>query len=293
VAIVLFSHIDPSTGGYKVSVLQPMQGGSGGRPTKDGIDGVNFSAGTLRNVPTEAIELEAPVFVNRYMLVEDAAPGEHRGGTGVELQFTCLAAEAIVTARGMDRFMLRPYGRIGGVAGALGRCTLDPGTPDARENGKIDRLELERGDVVRIVSPGGGGFGPAMRRDPAKVLTDVANGLLTVAAAESHYGVIVANGAVDTAATSAARAAAPADTAEFVFGPERTGYETTLPGAVQDLVARLLASRPSAVRFFARGRIYGLLSRQPNLLKQDTAALEAALSTELDHVLRADVAAMA
>ena len=57
VAIVLFSYIDPSTGGYKVSVLQPMQGGSGGRPSKDGIDGVNFSAGhACAHVPTEAIE---------------------------------------------------------------------------------------------------------------------------------------------------------------------------------------------------------------------------------------------
>src|SRR5690606_36676347 len=108
VAIVLFSYVDPATGNYQVSVLQPMQGGSGGRPGKDGIDGVNFSAGTLRNVPTEAIELEAPVFVRRYMLVEEASPGEYRGGTGVVLEFTCLAAEAIVTARGMDRFKIRP-----------------------------------------------------------------------------------------------------------------------------------------------------------------------------------------
>ncbi|HUN46819.1 MAG TPA: hydantoinase B/oxoprolinase family protein, partial [Stellaceae bacterium] len=46
VAIVLFSHLNPLSGTYNVSVLQPMQGGCGGRPSKDGIDGVNFSAGS-------------------------------------------------------------------------------------------------------------------------------------------------------------------------------------------------------------------------------------------------------
>ncbi len=154
VAIVLFSYIDPSTGSYKVSVLQPMQGGSGARPAKDGIDGVNFSAGTLRNVPTEAIELEAPVYVERYMLEDEAAIGEYRGGSAVVLEFRCLAAEAIVTARGMDRFKIRPNGRIGGEPGALGSCTLNPGTDRERPHGKIEMLSLEYGDVVRISSPG-------------------------------------------------------------------------------------------------------------------------------------------
>src|SRR5581483_4628970 len=126
VAIVLLSHLDPHTGAYKVNVLQPMQGGSGGRPTKDGIDGVNFSAGSLRNVPTEAIELEAPVFVTRYMLSEDTAAGRYRGGAAVTFEFQVSAPNTIVTARGMDRFRIRPWGRKGGQPGTLGETLLNP-----------------------------------------------------------------------------------------------------------------------------------------------------------------------
>ncbi len=293
VAIVLFSYIDPQTGGYQVSVLQPMQGGSGGRPTKDGIDGVNFSAGTLRNVPTESIELEAPVFVKRYMLDDKAAPGEYRGGCGVVLEFTCLASEAIVTARGMDRFMLRPYGRKGAAAGPLGSCLLDPGTRKERHIGKIDKLELQRGDVVRIVSPGGGGYGEPTRRDPALVLADMRNGFVTEPQARDIYAVAIVGGAVDDALTTRLRAqreARPME--EFTFGEERIAYETLFRPELQDLVARLLAPRPAAVRQYARGRLYAAIEADPAMIDLPKAELETLLTERLDRVLATGAAAM-
>ena len=289
VAIVLFSHIDPATGTYKVSVLQPMQGGSGARPTMDGIDGVNFSAGTLRNVPTEAIELEAPVFVRRYMLDETASPGEFRGGTGVVLEFTCLAAEAIVTARGMDRFMLRPYGREGGAAGGLGSCVLDPGSERERTNGKIDMLRLQRGDVVRIVSPSGGGFGQPFRRDPANVLADWADGLLTKQVARDVYGVVIEDGAVDETATARERETMPAKPEPFDFGAERTAYEAVFSPALQDLVAELLAGRPPAVRQYARGQLYRFVQSQSHVTADE---MTAALKQELGRVLATGAAVL-
>jgi len=138
VAIVLLAHLDAETGNYKVNVLQPMQGGCGGRPTKDGIDGVNFSAGSLRNVPTESIELEAPVFVKRYMLIDDVAAGEHRGGAGVVFEFQVDAPNTIITARGMERFHVRPWGRAGAEPGTLASAVANPGTPHERDIGKID-----------------------------------------------------------------------------------------------------------------------------------------------------------
>ncbi len=294
VAIVLFSYIDPATGGYQVSVLQPMQGGSGGRPSKDGIDGVNFSAGTLRNVPTEAIELEAPVFVRRYMLLEDAAPGEYRGGAGVLLEFTCLASEAIVTARGMDRFHLQPYGRMGAVPGPVGTCTLDPGTDHERPHGKIDRLELQRGDVVRMTSPGGGGFGPALRRKPRLVLTDVRNGIVSEAEAREAYGVVIRCDDVDEAATAELRTTM-LETAcheEFTFGAERTRYERLLSPRIQDVAADLLAKRAPAVRQYARGRLYAIIEKDPWITELSPSELVARLAEELDRILATGVAAL-
>ena len=253
VAIVLFSHLDPGTGTYKVSVLQPMQGGCGGRPTKDGIDGVNFSAGSLRNVPTESIELEAPVFVERYMLSDDAAAGEYRGGAGVVFEFRCLASDAIVTARGMDRFKLRPFGRKGAEPGTLGSAVLNPDTAKARTLNKIDILKLQAGDVVRIVSPGGGGYGDPSARDPDAVRRDAENGFRTGAGAEDP-------------------------STEFVFGPERAAYEAMLTPALQDTLARLLKLKPISARQYLRGRIYQVACDDPALAALDGDALEAALA---------------
>lgn len=295
VAIVLYSHLDSRTGGYRVNVLQPMQGGCGGRPTKDGIDGVNFSAGSLRNVPTESIELEAPIVVNRYMLADKVSPGRHRGGSGVVFEFQSLAPNAIVTARGMDRFKLRPYGRKGGHPGSLGQTLVNPGTPGETDIGKIDILKLNPGDVVRITAPGGAGYGDPLDRDPAMVLIDVENGFVSTAEAGEVYGVALVDGRVDDAGTRELRERLRnrRSSEEFTFGPERTAYETRLPSAVQDLVAELLAAYPAATRQFLRDRLYARIEGDAAFASQPTAALRRELQAQLDATMTEGRSAMA
>jgi N-methylhydantoinase B len=256
-SIVLLSHLDAQTGQYKVNVLQPMQGGSGGRPTKDGIDGVNFSAGSLRNVPTESIELEAPVLVKRYMLAEHVAAGRFRGGTGVVFEFEVFAANTIVTARGMDRFRIRPWGRKGGRPGTLGRTLLNAGRTTERDIGKIDVLKLAPGDTVHIVSPGGGGYGEPLDRDAELVRKDVSDGFVSPEEAFNVYGLVLEGGKVDLTKTVARRAELRSMAAEeFVFGEERANYERRLPCAVQDAVAGVLLHYPPALRHFLKERLY-------------------------------------
>jgi N-methylhydantoinase B len=295
VAIVLYSHLDPRTGGYNVNVLQPMQGGCGARPTKDGIDGVNFSAGSLRNVPTESIELQAPITVNRYMLADAAAPGRYRGGSGVVFEFESRAPNAIVTARGMDRFKLRPYGRKGGHPGSLGETLVNPGTADERDIGKIDILRLDPGDVVRITAPGGAGYGDPLDRDPELVRTDVENGFVGLEEARETYGVALRDGALDGAATAARRAALRnrRTSEEFVHGPERAAYEQRLPPAIQDLVAALLGSYPAATRQFLRDRLYECIERDAALKTGDQAALRRRLASLLEALMQGRAAAPA
>src|SRR5256712_8790749 len=261
VAIVLLSHLDGETGTYKVNVLQPMQGGCGGRPTKDGIDGVNFSAGSLRNVPTESIELEAPVFVRRYMLLDDVAPGRWRGGAGVVFEFQVNAPDTIITARGMERLRLRPWGRMGAGPGSVSGTVVNPGTPSEEVVGKIDVLKLAPGDVVRIVSPGGGGYGDPFERDPEMVRQDVANGFVSTRDAREVYGVVLGDGAaVDTEATRRCRSArGRPQHASFSFGPEREAYERRLPPEVQDVVATELLAYPGSSRHFLKERVYDSL----------------------------------
>jgi N-methylhydantoinase B len=274
VAIVLLSHLDASTGNYKVNVLQPMQGGCGGRPTKDGIDGVNFSAGSLRNVPTESIELEAPIFVKRYMLRDEVAAGRYRGGAGVVFEFQVNTPNTVITARGMERFRFQPWGRVGAGPGASGQTLVDPDEPNARVIGKIDVLKLEPGTTVRILSPGGGGYGDPLDRDPAAVAKDVADGLVTTVEAHDEYGVVLVNGGLDVAATERRRDArgttrtAPA----FSFGKEREQYESRFPPALQDAVAAELMTYSASSRHFLKEQVFDVLAAEP-LLEDDPVAL--------------------
>ncbi len=295
VAIVLYSHLDLRTGGYSVNVLQPMQGGGGGRPTKDGIDGVNFSAGSLRNVPTESIELEAPIVVNRYMLVDKAAAGRYRGGSGVIFEFQSLAPNAIVTARGMDRFKLRPYGRKGAHPGSLGQTLVNPGTAQEKDIGKIDILKLNPGDVVRITAPGGAGYGDPLDRDPDAVRIDIDNGIVTKEEAAEVYGVAVTDDGVDAAGTEVLhdRLKNRRSSEEFVFGSERTEYETRLPHAIQDLVAELLTAFPAATRQYLRDRLYDRIVGNTKILGQPVPAIRRELLGLLEEAMAQGKSAMA
>jgi N-methylhydantoinase B len=258
-AIILLSSPDPATGRYRLNVLQPMLGGSGARSTKDGIDGINFSAGSLRNVPTETIEREAGIFVRRYMLTENPAPGRFRGGTGIHFEFQVFSPASIVTARGMERLTLRAWGRDGGTPGTPGRATVNPGTPGEREIGRIDILKLGPGDVLRVVTPTGAGYGDPLERDSTLVLRDVRNGFLSSERARDDYGVVLRGEGVDEAATAALRAAlgqARPGPAPFLFGPERLAYEARFPEPLQDLVAEALLRLPVPFRHYLKEEIY-------------------------------------
>jgi len=99
-------------------------------------------------------------------------------------------------------------GVAGGQPGRLGRILLNPGTPEARELPTLaDNIMLKRGDVIRIESAGGGGWGDPFARDPAAVARDVRTGYVSIEAARRDYGVIVdpKTLSVDADATAACR----------------------------------------------------------------------------------------
>jgi N-methylhydantoinase B len=259
-SIFLLRVADPESGGSKVSVIQPLCGGSGGRPTKDGIDAIDFSLGFLRNIPVETIETDMPVRIRRYRLRADSGgPGRYRGGVGVEIEMQVLAPEATVTARAMDRYVFRPWGRLGGRPGARGYTLLNPGTEHEREIGKIDVLQLGYGDVLRIGTPGGGGYGDPLERDPAEIAADVRRGLVGAASAGRDYGIVFgSDGAVDPAATQAARAhlrASRGPRADFDFGSERVEYEQLWSDALVTALNRALEPYRPRMRTLLRERV--------------------------------------
>jgi N-methylhydantoinase B len=263
-SIFLLRVPDMETGQSKVSVIQPLCGGSGGRPNKDGIDGIEFSIGFLRNIPVESIETDMPVRIRRYALRPDSGgAGRTRGGAGLEIEMKLLAPEATVTSRAMDRYTFRPWGRLGGRPGARGYTLLNPGTPSEKDIGKIDVLTLNYGDVLRIGTPGGAGYGDPLEREPESVVQDIRKGVLTRPHAAREYGVAVnADLTIDVAETRRLReelTAARGPARDFDFGPEREHYEEIWSDAFVTELNRILLPYPPRLRTLLRERLCRLV----------------------------------
>lgn len=252
--MVVASVFDPLTGRNNVSVIQPVHGGAGGSRDHDGIDGTEPSAGHLRNTPTEILESEIPVVIRRYGLDPDSAgAGRRRGGMGIRLDFQTFTPGTVVTLRGIDRFKFRPWGFLGGRAGAKGRLLLNPDSPQERDQGKADVLRIGPGDIVSVRSPAGGGYGSPLRRAPELVAEDVRSGLVSRDAAGELYGVVIADGHLDLVATERLRKdlGGRGRDVQFDFGPERESHESAWSRSMYDALNRLLAELPQGLRPYA------------------------------------------
>jgi len=168
----VFSGVDPRTGQYYV-YLETIGGGSGARALKDGLDGVQVHITNTSNRPVECLEMEYPLLVEEYGLVEGSGgPGRFRGGLGLRRTIRVLAGEATFLGT-LDRASVAPWGLFGGGEGGKGGVVLNAGRPSERRLGsKVAGLRLVEGDAVTIVTPGAGGYGPPAERDPALIERD-------------------------------------------------------------------------------------------------------------------------
>jgi N-methylhydantoinase B len=155
----------------------------------------------------------------------------------------------------MERFRFAPWGLQGGRAALRSCAFVNQGRSDERQVGKIDVLELRRGDVFTIETPGGGGFGSPFERDPAAVLTDVKLGLVSEKSALSDYGVVVCGGVLDLHATAVARSAAHGPADKFDVGEERVAWERVFPDATVIALNQSLQEKPLFERTAARQRL--------------------------------------
>ena len=188
--------------------VEVNEGSYGARRTKDGLDAVDNLMANTRNVPCEEIEMRFPLRVERYELRPDPpGAGEQRGGIGAVRDVRFLA-DGFLSCNG-DRTLEAPKGIFGGADGLPAQIVKNPGGPDEeRLPSKSTGRRLKAGDVIRIVGPNAGGYGNPMHRDPQRVATDVADGLISVETAHDVYGVVLdpATGTVDQAATARRRA---------------------------------------------------------------------------------------
>ncbi len=159
-----FGGIDPRSGA-SFAYYETMGGGAGAGPQGDGASGIHCHMSNTLNTPIEALEFALPVRVRRYALRHGSGgAGGHRGGDGLirELEFLAPARVTILS----ERRKRAPYGLAGGSPGQPGANILIPGdgSPPRSLPGKVS-LDVQAGDVLRIETPGGGGWGTILPED--------------------------------------------------------------------------------------------------------------------------------
>ncbi|MBP1842701.1 N-methylhydantoinase B [Rhizobium petrolearium] len=183
--------------------------GYGARPDADGIDAVYFVA--QENYPVEFLEVGYPVRLRTYGIVRDSGgAGKFRGGCGIIREYEILAEDLLLAVR-IDSVKNPPWGIHGGMGGGTGRVTVNPGKPGERILAPLsDGNKLVKGDILRMETGGGGGYGHPFDRRLDAVLEDVLGGFVSAEAAERLYGVVMNGNRIDEAATVALRANRPA-----------------------------------------------------------------------------------
>ena len=127
----------------------------------------------------EMIESDVPVTFMGYGLVPGSGgAGRHRGGLGLTRAWRIDAETATFTGQ-MDRFRFRPYGLAGGEAGAAGQLVLIRDGREQALHSKVANMRLFKGDIIRLVTSGGGGLGPPSERSAEDGARDHALGYTT------------------------------------------------------------------------------------------------------------------
>jgi N-methylhydantoinase B len=162
-------------------------GGTGARPTADGLDATAFPSG-VRTMPVEATENVAPLIVWRKELKPDSGgAGRTRGGVGQIMEFATKGDLAFAVNASFDRIGHAPKGRDGGLDGAKGVVRTSNGTVLRTKGYQV----IPDGDRLILELPGGAGMGDPSARDRDAVIRDVRDGLVSAANARALYNVEV------------------------------------------------------------------------------------------------------
>mgnify|MGYP001202590187 CR=1 FL=1 len=191
VTTATFSGTHPRTAAFYV-YLETIAGGSGAHAHGDGLSGVQVHMTNTSNLAVEALEREYPLLVDRYQFrIDSGGAGRYRGGLGIQRDIRALHDG--VTFSGLaDRQKIAPWGIKGGMAGMTGRYLVwrNDGS-ETQLSSKASDILLKAEDVVSVQTPGSGGYGTPLDRDPQAVLRDVIEGKVSLIAARDVYGVVL------------------------------------------------------------------------------------------------------
>ena len=186
--LVVFAGPDPRSNTYFVN-YETIAGGMGARPYRDGIDAVRVHASGAANLPLEALEHAYPLRMERYALRDGSGgTGGHRGGMGVIREYRALH-DGIQVSLSSERQHVPAPGLCGGTDGKVGSFVLNPGTADEKvlPSAAAD-VDLPKGAVLSIRTPGGGAYGSAQERSREAIGQDVGEDRLSADDAKRAYG---------------------------------------------------------------------------------------------------------
>ena len=158
------------------SYLETIGGGGGARYNKDGLDGIQVHCSNTSNLPVEAMEIEYPLRIEEYALVPDSCgAGRYRGGLGIRRDVRILKHKCTIKTHG-ERHTIAPWGLFRGRKGKRATFRI------IKKNGKAYKLRskaeatLEDGDIISVITAGGGGYGPPSHRPKEMLELDLING---------------------------------------------------------------------------------------------------------------------
>lgn len=210
-----------------------LGGGAGGRYYADGEDTIHVVPDS-RNLPTEFTESRFPFLVERLGLaVDSGGAGRYRGGLGYEKHIRMLKDAHFMSIA--DRSILACWGVKGGKAGRPFEVTIDLGGPDERiVDALADAEAVRAGQVIRIRTTGGGGWGDPLERPYDEVERDLRWGKVSFAGARDSYGVVASGSPeevhVDIPASDALRAEMRSSRGEEPFFDRGPGYAVLAGG---------------------------------------------------------------
>ncbi len=162
--------------------LETIGGGFGARADKDGLDGVHVHMTNTSNLPVEALEIEYPLTVLRYELVDGSGgAGRQRGGMGLRRIYRAELPSRLRLAG--SRTVSAPWGLAGGMPGGKGSFRYGAGVAAFEHGSGL----LQAGETIEIVTPGAGGYGPPGERNVEAVRRDVAERRIAAADAKATY----------------------------------------------------------------------------------------------------------
>lgn len=184
-------------------------GGYGGSGDGDGLTNGCSTIGISKTQPTEVLEQHYPVLFEQYALRErSGGAGRTRGGFGVDYRIRIRRGEALLSFL-MDHGRFGPPGLFGGRDGAPNEVIVrrQDGEYVSPHRSKDEDIRVVAGDLVIVRTPGGGGYGDPLERDPELVLRDVVRGYYTAEDAARDWAVVVRGEPpqLDRAATDALR----------------------------------------------------------------------------------------